>query len=125
QLGHTGLPASLFQAPLPLSADLQAQFFEGTADFDRAAIPEQFFDLPQNDRHGIGGKADAASRIEPVAGLDQPQTSGGIQFLIFDAAALEPSGAGVDQPQVFFNEFGARQRFDALCGHGGIPPYIV
>ena len=89
---------------LPCRIDAQAQLFERPAHLHGAAIPEQLFDLPQNDRHGIGGKTDAPRLVKAVVGLDQPHAPRAVEVIVLDAPAPEPPGAGMHQPQILLNE---------------------
>ena len=51
---------------LPGRIDAQAQLFEWPAHLYGAAVPEQLFDLAQNDRHGVGGKLRAVGGIKAL-----------------------------------------------------------
>ena len=75
QFGDARLLTGTLQTALPLLIDLQRQLLERAAYLDCAAVPEQLFDLAQNDRYGVGGKANAAAGVKSIAGLDQTQTA--------------------------------------------------
>ena len=89
---------------LPRRLHTHSQFFKGAAYLDSAAIPEQFFDLAQDHRHGIGGKAHPTALIKIIIGLDKPHTACAVQVIVFHAAPTESARTGVYQPQVLCDE---------------------
>ena len=104
QLGEGGLGAAQLHGVFPRCLHPHAQLFQRAAYLDGAAFPEQLFDLAQDDRHGISGKAHAALRVEVVAGFDQPHTARTVKVIVFDAPSAEPPGAGMHQPQILCDE---------------------
>ena len=100
-----------------------AKLLERPAHLDGAAVPEQFFDLAQDHRHRIGGKADAAVFVEVIAGFDKTHASGTVQIIVFHAAPTEAPRAGVYQSKVLFNKcvppgligYHASARLSCLC----------
>ena len=100
-----------------------AKLLERPAHLVGAAVPEQLFDLAQDHRHRIGGKADAAVFVEVIAGFDKTHASGTVQIIVFHAAPTEAPRAGVYQSKVLFNEcvpsgligYHASARLSCLC----------
>ena len=80
----------------------------GTADLNSSPVPEQLFDLTQDDRHRIGGETDPAVRVKPIARFDKPQAARRIQFFVFDAAACKAASTGMYKAKVFLDELRAR-----------------
>ena len=54
------------------------EYVKAKAHLYSAAVPEQLFDLAQNDRHSVGGKTDATRLIKAVIRFYQPHTAGAV-----------------------------------------------
>ena len=100
---HGGLPAQLAAQQLSGAPGGQSQLLQAAAHLYGAPIPEQPADLPQDDRHGIGGKHHPPAGIKGRGGLHQPHAPGLVQVVVFYAPPLKAMGAGVHQPQVVFH----------------------
>ena len=70
----------------------------------RAVIAQHAANLPQNQRHGVGGKFHFVFRIKSIDRLDQPHAAPLKQIVVFRAAIAKPPQRVMHQRQIFMHQ---------------------
>ena len=79
------------------------------------AIPEQAAYLPQDDRHGVGGKFHPPGRVEVLRRFHKPHAPRLEQVVILHTPAQEPAGAQMRQAQVLLHRAAAGLPVTVWC----------